>query len=350
MIDMGNVTGNTDIREMVVNDILRAMSHDMDVLHLHMLEGAVRGALHGLDLVKACTELSTDMDNTGYMLSCFVVNKKLEGCTDTTLEQYVRTARRFLDQSGKRYQDITKDDVKYYLALRSQQVRPNTLHSEKRNLSSLFTWLHDEGFIQKNPVKPIKGIRGEDVECIYFTVDEEIAIRDVQCNIRDKALIAFLLSTGIRVGEAAAMDRSCVDLLRGEVTFRGEKGRTGKFRTVYLDQWARRYLAMYLASRKDDNPALFVSVRVYNGQPRRLGEKAIEKITKAVVKKAGVKTIGTVHVFRRTFATRLAERGCPIDILQGLMGHADPATTLKHYVAKTGARAKAEWSKYVYAA
>ena len=66
------------------------------------------------------------------------------------------------------------------------------------------------------------------------------------------------------------------------------------------------------------------------------------------MKKAGVKTVGTVHVFRRTFATRLAERGCPIEVLQELMGHADPATTLKHYVAKTGARAKAEWAKYAY--
>lgn len=107
---------------------------------------------------------------------------------------------------------------------------------------------------------------------------------------------------------------------------------------------------MYLSARKDDNPALFVSERVYDGQPRRLGNAAIEKITKGIVKKAGVKTVGTVHVFRRTFATRMSERGCPIEVLQELMGHADPATTLKHYVAKTGARAKAEWSKYVYAA
>lgn len=352
MIDMGNVTGNTDIREMVVNDILRAMSHDMDAMHLHMLEGAVRGALHGLDIVKACTELSTDMDNMENMLSCFVVNKKLEGCTDTTLEQYVRTARRFLEQSEKRYQDITKDDVKYYLALRSQQVRPNTLHSEKRNLSSFFTWLHDEGFIQKNPVKPIKGIRGEDVECVYFTVDEEIAIRDVQCNIRDKALIAFLFSTGVRVGEAAAMDRSCVDLVRGEVTFRGEKSRIGKYRTVYLDIRARKYLAEYLATRKDANPALFVSVRLYKGQPRRLGNAAIEKITHAVVEAAGItdRKKGTVHVFRRTFATRLASHGCPIEVIQELMGHADPGTTLKHYVAKSRERMQRTWEMHTLAA
>ena len=314
-----------------------------------MLEGAVRGALRGVKLEKECTELSTERDNTLHMIDCFVACKKLEGCRESTLEQYKRTAKRLFELTGKGYHDITKDDVRYYLAVRAPQVGPNTLVNERRNLSSYFGWLHDEGHIPRNPVKTIK-VRGQDVEVIFFSVDEEIAIREVPCCLRDKAMIAFLFSTGVRVGELAAMDRSNVDLLNASVTFRGEKGRTGKFRTVYLDQWARRYLAMYLSARKDDNPALFVSERVYDGQPRRLGNAAIEKITKGIVKKAGVKTVGTVHVFRRTFATRMSERGCPIEVLQELMGHSDPATTLKHYVAKTGARAKAEWAKYAYAA
>ena len=338
-----------DIRENVINDVVTAMSPLMDSMELNMLEGAVRGALRGVRLEKECTELSTELDGTMHMIDCFVACKKLEGCREGTLEQYKRTAKRLFELTGKGYHDITKDDVRYYLAVRAPQVGPNTLVNERRNLSSIFGWLHDEGHIPRNPVKTIK-VRGQDVEVVFFSVDEEIAIREVPCCLRDKAMIAFLFSTGVRVGELAAMDRSNVDLLNASVTFRGEKGRTGKFRTVYLDQWARRYLAMYLSARKDNNPALFVSERVYDGQPRRLGNAAIEKITKGIVKKAGVKTVGTVHVFRRTFATRMSERGCPIEVLQELMGHADPATTLKHYGAKTGARAKAEWAKYAYAA
>lgn len=338
-----------DVRENVINDVVAAMSPLIDTMRLQMLEGAVRGALRGVRLELECTELSTDLDTTLHMIDCFAACKKLEGCKDSTLDQYLRTAKRLFALIGKGYREITKDDVRYYLAVRAPQVGPNTLVNERRNLSSFFGWLHDEGHIPRNPVKTIK-VRGQDVEVIFFSVDEEIAIREVQCGLRDKAIISFLFSTGVRVGELAAMDRSNVDLLNASVTFRGEKGRTGKFRTVYLDQWARRYLGKYLMSRADSNPALFVSERIYAGEPRRLGNAAIEKITKAVVKKAGVETAGTVHVFRRTFATRLAERGCPIEVLQELMGHADPATTLKHYVAKTGARAKAEWSKYVYAA
>lgn len=338
-----------DIRENVINDVVTAMSPLMDSMELNMLEGAVRGALRGVKLEKECTELSTERDNTLHMIDCFVACKKLEGCRESTLEQYKRTAKRLFELTGKGYHDITKDDVRYYLAVRAPQVGPNTLVNERRNLSSYFGWLHDEGHIPRNPVKTIK-VRGQDVEVIFFSVDEEIAIREVPCCLRDKAMIAFLFSTGVRVGELAAMDRSNVDLMNASVTFRGEKGRTGKFRTVYLDQWARRYLGKYLLSRTDSNPALFVSERVYDGQPRRLGNAAIEKITKGIVKKAGVKTVGTVHVFRRTFATRLAARGCPIDIIQELMGHADPSTTLKHYIAKTGSRTKTEWSRYAFAA
>lgn len=338
-----------DVREDVISKIVAAMSPTMDVIHLQMLEGAVRGALHGIKLEEECTELSTQLDNTWHVLQCFAANKKLEGCKEKTLEQYLRTAKKFFGTIGKGYKDITKDDARYYLAMRAPLVGPNTLVNEKRNLSSLFSWLHDEGYIPKNPLKNIK-LTGKDTEIIYFTVQEEIAIREATCNLRDKAMIAFLFSTGVRVGELAAMDRNNVDLLNASVTFRGEKGRTGRVRTVYLDAWARWYLGQYLKARNDENPALFVSERIYDGKPRRLGNAAIEKITKGITARAGVDKVGTVHVFRRTFATRCVERGMAIEVVQELMGHADPATTLKYYVAKAGLRIKAEWEKHVLCA
>lgn len=336
-----------DVRENVINDIVRAMAPVVEVIQLQMLEGAVRGALHGLKLEKECTELSTETDNTNYMLECFLANKKLEGCVADTLDQYQRTAKRFFVMLGKGYKHITKDDVKYYLSVRSGLVAPNTLNNEKRNLSSLFTWLHDEGLIERNPVKQIKGIRGEDVEMIYFSMEEEIAIRDVPCSIRDRAVIAFLLSTGVRVGEIAAMNRLNADLIKGSVTFRGEKSRKGKFRTVYLDTRARKYLAEYLAARTDQNPALFVTERCYHGEPKRIPEAGYEIITHRICGRAGLlKEKGTVHTFRRTFATRLADRGCPIEVIQELMGHSDSGTTSRHYIAKSRKRTQETWERH----
>ena len=338
-----------DIREKVIHEIVGAMAPMMDAIRLNMLEGAVRGALRGLKLESEDTALSTELDGTDYMIQCFCASKKLEGCADGTLERYRDTAKKFFQTVNKGYKTATKDDIKAYLAVRSKQVAVNTVISEKRNLSSFFGWLHDEGYIDRNPIKGIK-VRGEDVDMIYFTAQEEIAIRDTVCNLRDKAMIAFLFSTGVRVGELAALDRSDVDLDANSVTFRGEKSRKGKFRTVYLDEYAKRYLRAYLGMRTDYNPALFVSTRCYDGQPKRLTEAGIEKITKAVTAKAGVTKKGTVHVFRKTFATRMADRGCPLNVIQDLLGHADLGTTMKCYVAKIPERNKEEWRRYVFAA
>lgn len=125
-----------DVRENVINDVVTAMSPLMDSVKLNMLEGAVRGALRGVKLERECTELSTELDSTMHMLDCFAACKKLEGCRESTLDQYRRTAKRLFELTGKGYREITKDDVRYYLAVRAPQVGPNSLVNERRNLSS----------------------------------------------------------------------------------------------------------------------------------------------------------------------------------------------------------------------
>ena len=338
-----------DIREKVIHEIVGAMAPMLDAIRLNMLEGAIRGALRGLKLEEECTALSTELDMTEQLIQRFCASKKVEGCTDRTLEQYQYTAHRFFQTVNKGYKTATKDDIKAYIAIRSREVAPNTVNNERRNLSSLFAWLHDEGYVDKNIVKGIK-VRGEDVELVYFTPQEEIAIREVACTSRDRALIAFLFSTGLRVGEVAALNRSDVDLESNSVTFRGEKSRKGKFRTVYLDEYARRYLRLYLAERRDSNPALFVSARYHDGMPQRLTTAGIQRIAKGVTKQAGVSKKGTVHVFRKTFATRMAARGCPLNVIQDLLGHAELGTTVKCYIAKIPERNREEWRRYVFAA
>ena len=98
---------------------------------------------------RICREAGVTSDVYKRQLQCFVANKKLEGCQPTTIDQYLRTARRFFAMAGKGYQQTTKDDIKYYLAIRTGQIAANTLVNEKRNLSSVFGWLHDEGTSRK---------------------------------------------------------------------------------------------------------------------------------------------------------------------------------------------------------
>ena len=143
------------------------------------------------------------------------------------------------------------------------------------------------------------------------------------------------------------LDINNVNFAEGTVTFRGEKNES--FRTVFLDACAKRHLAAYLNSRTDNSPALFVTERLYNGQPRRLKKDAIEKVTKAIGRAAGLNKVLTVHVFRRTLATRLADKECPLDVIQELLGHRSPATT-KRYVAKNVTRIRRQAVRYMNAA
>ncbi len=342
---MGN-TGNPDNKELVIHSIITAMSPSLDGEELRRLDDILREKLHGMKLEEESTEVSTWSDDNGYIIKMFLASKKLIGCKEGSLEQYALSLKQFFGMINKNYRDVKKDDIKYFLAIRSGEVQHNTLANIKSNLSSFFTFLHDEGYIPVNPIKTIR-IHRVDVENIHLTVDEEVAVRDVKKSLRDEALVDFLFSTGIRVGELAAMDISNVDFAASTVTFRGEK--SDRFRTVILDARAKRHLAAYLNSRADNNPALFVTERLYGGQPRRLKKDAIENITKAVGRAAGLHKVLTVHVFRRTLATRLADKECPLEVIQEILGHRSPTTT-KRYVAKNVTRIRRQAVRYMDAA
>lgn len=336
-----------DKKEVVINNVIISMQEHINDEQLRLLDNVLRINLVGMNVVEECTELSTDSDDNNYMLKVFAANKKLEGCKDVTIEQYLRNTKSFLDFVNKNYKNVTKDDVKYYLAVYSQRVKQNTVVNAKRFIGSFFNWLHDEGYISGNPVKSIKGIKPVEVANKHFTIEEEVAIRDVPKSRRDTAIIDFLLSTGVRVGELVRMNRSNVDLANGTVTFIG--GKNYKERTVYLDARAKKHLIEYLQTRDDNDDALFVSHNMYRNvygitETRRLHKSTYEQIVKSIAIKAGItdKTC-TVHVYRKTFATRLAENGCPLEVIQELLGHSNAAITSKHYVAKTQKRVKSEF-------
>lgn len=340
-------------KEIIIGDVLVAMDPYLNAEQLRKLENVLRMKLQGFAIEEECTELSTDVDDNDYILKLFAANKKLEGCKSGTIEQYLRQTKDLLTKCDKNYKNITKDDIKCYLAIYGQGVKPNTLSNAKRFLSAFFSWANDEGYITANPVRQIKGIKQVDVPNKHLSMEEEVAVRDVPKSKRDTAIIDVLLSTGLRVGEIAAMNRNNVNLLTGSVTFIGEKN--GRERTVYLDVRAKKHLLEYLQTRNDNNEALFVTNRMYRDEygiigAKRMSKHAFECITKGLCEKAGiVDKVCTVHVFRKTFATRLADNGCPLEIIQELLGHSSAAVTSKHYVAKTQTRVKREFERCMVA-
>ena len=231
--------------------------------------------------------------NTDF-LDMFLTAKHLEGCSDKTIRYYRCNIEKMLDTINIR-----------------------------RSLSTFFSWLEEEDYIIKSPMKRIHKVKTAVI--VKDTIpDEKIEILRDNCNnLRDRAMIDFLLSTGIRVGELVRLNIDDIDFSERECVVYG-KG--GKERKAYFDAKTKIHLLNYIESRTDNNIALFVSL---NKPHSRLTESGVELRLREMGKKLGVEKVHP-HKFRRTVATRAIEKGMPIEQVQKILGHEQIDTTLRY--------------------
>ena len=253
----------------------------------------------------------------------FLAAKKLEGCSERSLRYYSSTLMRFSAEIAKPAHDVTTDDIRDYLASYSDdgRVGKTTIDNIRRVISSFFSWLEEEDYIYKSPVRRIKKIKTSRVLKPVYSDESLELLRDSCEEIRDLAMIDLLSSTGIRVGELVQLDRRDIDFDARECVVHG-KG--DKERRVYFDARAKTHLLAYLELRADDTPALFVSLR----RPfRRLEISGVEARLRKLGEDSGVKHVHP-HKFRRTLATKAIDKGMPIEQVQVLLGHSKIDTTL----------------------
>ena len=253
----------------------------------------------------------------------FLAAKKLEGCSERSLRYYASTLTRFSAEIAKPAHDVTTDDIRDYLASYSGdgRVGKTTIDNIRRVISSFFSWLEEEDYIYKSPVRRIKKIKTSRVLKPVYSDESLELLRDSCEEIRDLAMIDLLSSTGIRVGELVRLDRRDIDFDARECVVHG-KG--DKERRVYFDARAKTHLLAYLELRVDDTPALFVSLR----RPfRRLEISDVEARLRKLGEDSGVKHVHP-HKFRRTLATKAIDKGMPIEQVQVLLGHSKIDTTL----------------------
>jgi len=273
------------------------------------------------------TETSLDLYNNknDYILRMFLASKKVEGCSEKTLKSYALTLSQFLISHNKVVENIITDDIRYYLVKYQydRKISNLSIDNMRRIFSSFFTWLTDEEYINRNPMKKIKKIRYEIRVKKPYSEEELEIIRDTCTNIRDLAIVDVFVSTGMRVGELVLLDRKDIDFINGQcIVF----GKGAKERETYLNAKAKIHLQEYLRSRVDKNEALFVSLkRPHN----RLSVSGIESIITKLGEKANI-IDAYPHKFRRTAATTAINRGMRIELVQALLGHRQIDTTLKY--------------------
>lgn len=272
------------------------------------------------------TKLSEEISNEGY-LKLFIESKQIEGCTFRTIKYYEATVENFLDKMTDSVRNISTEVIRSYLAeyQKINDCSKVTIDNVRRNLSSFFSWLEEEDYILKSPMRRIHKIKTKK-QVKEIINDEEIEVLRDNCNSkRDLAIIDLLYSTGMRVGELVKLNISDINFEERECIVLG-KG--DKERRVYFDAKAKLHLLDYLESRTDDNKALFVSLdKPFN----RLKISGVEIRLRELGRKLNINKIHP-HKFRRTMATRAIDRGMPIEQVQKILGHSQIDTTMEYAI------------------
>ena len=255
-----------------------------------------------------------------YIAACAVRN-----LTPGTIQHYLQSLTVFFQTVKKPYDKITANDIRVYLYQYKEKrnVSPATIEHIRITFDSFFDWLVEEEYVERNPARKVARIRTPAAERQALDQLELEKVRMACQTLREKALVDFLVSTGVRVSECAALLKSDLDWHEHSVNIRHGKG--DKQRITYFGARAELSLRTYLMSRTDDSPYLFVSEREpHNG----IKKAAIEMIIRGIWKRSGIEKKLTPHIFRYTFATIQLERGMPLEQVQALAGHSNPSTTL----------------------
>ena len=310
------------MKEKVIKEIEQKMASILNNEQKEKLKEVLLYTFYNIEVTSIKDELVEDTTDYTKM---FIAAKRIEGCSERTLNYYETTIKTMIDKLSKKVNSIETEDLRNYLS--EYQAKNNcskvTIDNVRRILSSFFAWLEDEDYIMKSPVRRIHKVKATQTVKETYTDEELEEMRDACVEIRDLAMVDFLASTGVRVGELVNLDRVDIDMQERSCVVLG-KG--GKEREVYFDARTKIHLQNYLNTRKDNNSALFVSLlRPYD----RLKISGVEIRLRELGKRINIKKIHP-HKFRRTMATKAIDKGMPIEQVQVLLGHRKIDTTLQY--------------------
>lgn len=327
------IGGCTNMNEKIAT-VLNEMSAYLSIAQMKKLQEVI---------VKTFSENEICRQNISNeeFLEMFLTAKKIEGCSERTIKYYRMTTNHLLGYLKEPIRKVTTETMRQYLVdyQKINNCGKTTVDNIRRNISSFFSWLEEEDYILKSPMRRIHKIKTKKTVKNIISDEEIERLRDSCDNIRDTAMVDLLYSTGIRVGELVRLNREDINFSEREcVVF----GKGDKERRVYFDAKAKIHLEEYLQSRTDTNPALFVTL----DQPYdRLKISGVEIRLRQLGRKLKIEKIHP-HKFRRTMATRAIDKGMPIEQVQKILGHSQIDTTMRYAIVNQN-NVKASHRKYI---
>ena len=314
--------------------IINEMAHYLEASQLRVLQEVLLKTLSNNEIKKS------DISNVEYV-KMFLEAKEIEGCSERTIKYYRQTLEHFLKHMETSVRRVTTEELREYLV--SYQKINNcskvTVDNIRRNIMSFFSWLEEENYILKSPMRRIHKIKTTKTVKNIITDEEIENIRDSCESLRDLAIVDLLYSTGMRVGEIVNLNIDDINFEEREcVVF----GKGGKERRVYFDAKSKIHLYNYIKSRNDNNKALFVTL---NAPYNRLKISGVEIRIREIGRKLKIDRIHP-HKFRRTMATRAIDKGMPIEQVQKILGHSQIDTTMNYAIVNQN-NVKASHRRYI---
>lgn len=303
-----------------MNQIEKGLSTEVTAAEMSRVMRIVADTLDGYDIQGAFLNYEDQND----LLDCYLSAMKVQGRSPKTVTRYEYVIKRMLKAVQVPVRRVTVYHLRDYIQSEKERgIQDSTLEGNREIFTAFFNWLQRESLIEKNPTANLGTIKRAKKKKAIFT-ETELERLNMSCNCtRDRAIIAFLQSTGCRVSEMAELDRDAIDFQNMECVVHG-KG--NKERTVFLNEVAAMYLKEYLTMRKDVSPALFVGRNL-----ERLNPGGVRIMLNRVAKRAGVEHVHP-HKFRRTLATNMARHGMGIQEIASILGHDKIDTTISGYV------------------
>lgn len=329
----------TDYRMQIIRSVETELLNSLQPEQMCLVSHVLTKVLGDYEITERCTSLEVYDDSNEKILKMYTACMLVDGKSDGTVKMYVYQCRRLAQVIGKPYTEMNAYDIRFFLAKEMERgMKDQTRENERAVFSAFFQWMANEELIKKNPIATIKPIKCHQEIKKAFTDVEIDAIRSACKNLKERALVEFLLSTGVRVNEASNM--RVQDINKETLAVHVVHGKGNKERITYTTAVAMKHLLAYVHSRTEKGEQLF-----YNKNHQPLENGGIRKILKSIEDRAGVADVHP-HRFRRTFATNLARRGMQLQDIKELMGHSNVNTTMT-YISVDDSKVHTSYNTYI---
>ena len=314
----------------IINEVVYEMSTELTREQQDRLKITLLVKMHDYELTTIAMLPAVDVHDNEWLLKRYVIYSLAADRKESTVKAYIGAVRELLRETGKHYSQLTSQDITDFLAIKQHRdkVSQNYKSTMYRYFSAFFGWAYDNEHIKSNIMSKVPHVKATQKRKERLTDEEIEDIRDACNSLKERAFVELLLSTGMRVGEVAALNLSDLDLQHKRVSIYGEK--TNRYRTGMLPTKAVKALRQYINSREYCTDALFICDRKpYN----RLHNGSLEKISKDIAVRAGITRIPvTVHVWRKTFASIMYKKTKDVLLVSKLLGHAKTDMTVQYYL------------------